>query len=207
MAGYSKDSPFPPTMSKILKYCDNFILDSGATSGLVGAENQFRMNSLYDPDLTNVGHQPYNFDQLTPIYNRYRVNRIDIKLEFTDPSADGLFLFVKYRSSSAASSALAGSSMIYMEEQPSVWCKPINNTGSQVVVFNNSVPIAAIEGISQAQLIANDGYQAVVTASPSKVPLFDFAVGHGSANNVTCTVKMTLLFHATFFDRNTVANS
>jgi len=36
-------------------------------------KNQFRANSVYDPDLTGTGHQPLGFDQWSPFYKHYKV--------------------------------------------------------------------------------------------------------------------------------------
>lgn len=33
----------------------------------------FRGNSIFDPDYTGVGLQPYDYDELTPMYNNYKV--------------------------------------------------------------------------------------------------------------------------------------
>jgi hypothetical protein len=37
----------------------------------------FRLNSLYDPDYTSTGKQPYYYDSLAGIYDRYRVFKTD----------------------------------------------------------------------------------------------------------------------------------
>lgn len=61
---------FPKTLKFIHKYCDNV-----AVSGSAGIpfKYQFSCNGLYDPNITGTGHQPMYFDQVTPIYNQYRV--------------------------------------------------------------------------------------------------------------------------------------
>lgn len=38
------------------------------------------MNSLYDPDFTGTGGQPFYFDQLSAVYNRYRVLRAEFSV-------------------------------------------------------------------------------------------------------------------------------
>ena len=53
-----------------LRYVQNFTLDATA---LVPAIQQFRANSVYDPDKTGTGHQPSNYDKLSTIYDRYTV--------------------------------------------------------------------------------------------------------------------------------------
>ena len=54
-----------------LRYSDFISLDPSAVSPI--ASYIFRANSLYDPDLTGVGHQPYGFDQLMARYDHFTV--------------------------------------------------------------------------------------------------------------------------------------
>lgn len=61
---------FPPTMTTNMRYCDNILLTS-YTGSVAG--NIFRINSLFDPDYTGVGHQPLYFDQFAASYGRYVV--------------------------------------------------------------------------------------------------------------------------------------
>jgi hypothetical protein len=66
----------------ILYYQTNISLDPkpeqlGATGTNV---YQVSANSLYDPDITSVGHQPMYFDNYMAVYNRYRVNYCQISV-------------------------------------------------------------------------------------------------------------------------------
>ena len=46
------------------------------------AVNTFRLNSLFDPDYTQTGHQPQWYDQYTAIYGQYRVLGAKIRATF-----------------------------------------------------------------------------------------------------------------------------
>ena len=61
---------FPKTLKFIHKYCDNVSVSGSAG---IPFKYQFSCNGLYDPNITGTGHQPMYFDQVTPIYNQYRV--------------------------------------------------------------------------------------------------------------------------------------
>lgn len=61
---------FPTKMMVRLKYVETFSLDPGI-GGL--ATQVFRANSLFDPNLTGIGHQPSNYDKVAGIYDRYTV--------------------------------------------------------------------------------------------------------------------------------------
>lgn len=54
----------------------------GSTFGSTG-NWFFRANGMYDPDFTGGGHQPLYFDQLSAIYNHFRVIKSNMKLRLT----------------------------------------------------------------------------------------------------------------------------
>lgn len=69
-----------PFRCKLL-YTDGVLL---ATSAGVGFTTySFRANSLFDPDYTGTGHQPYRYDQLATIYQKYRVVSSKITVNFS----------------------------------------------------------------------------------------------------------------------------
>lgn len=61
---------FPQTKMSKLSYvkAGQMTVSSGATASQI-----FSANSLYDPDVTGAGHQPYGFDQWSAFYNHYVV--------------------------------------------------------------------------------------------------------------------------------------
>lgn len=65
-------NPFPDRLSLTLRYSDQKQII--CTAG-VSAVNQFRPYSIYDPDYTNAGHQPYGYDQIAALYNHYFVRK------------------------------------------------------------------------------------------------------------------------------------
>ena len=61
---------FPKSQLVELTYCDTVVvpsLDGGS------APYKFRLNSVFDPDLTSTGHQPRGHDQWSTMYQRYCV--------------------------------------------------------------------------------------------------------------------------------------
>lgn len=70
----------PDVFETTLVYCDSIILTPGVTNF---QEKVYNMNSLYDPDTAIGGGQPYWFDQLTAMYNRYSVTGSKLIATFT----------------------------------------------------------------------------------------------------------------------------
>jgi len=72
-------NPFPLKTIAKLRYCTTVRLDS--TTG-ASASHLFRAHSIFDPDFTGVGHQPYGRDTYSTIYNHYRVLKSRISAVF-----------------------------------------------------------------------------------------------------------------------------
>lgn len=64
--------PFPAKANYVLRYSDQITLNPGAGATPIYL---FRANSIYDPDFTGVGHQPYGHDTLQTIYQSYVVDK------------------------------------------------------------------------------------------------------------------------------------
>jgi hypothetical protein len=183
---------------------------AGATlSAAFGTEQSYRLNSLYDPDFTGTGHQPYGFDQITPWYFKYLVDAVEINLRFSDPQGDGLYvgMFLKNFDDT---NTLTGASISSATERPNVLLKPLNNTGSQVVTFNKLIKLHELMGLTRQQYEnAWNQTGASVTTNPSFVPYLSFAIADANASSpaLTCKVTIELKFHCTFWERGNAATS
>lgn len=67
-----RGSAYPRRLMVKLKYLDNFLLTL-PTSGATAVAQVFRGNSIFDPDFTGAGHQPYASDIYAQMYKYYRV--------------------------------------------------------------------------------------------------------------------------------------
>lgn len=72
--------PIPNASRVVFRYNDWLKLTS--TTGSI-ASAQWRMNSLYDPDYSYTGHQPYGYDQLSGMYAAYIVTKFTIRIRYT----------------------------------------------------------------------------------------------------------------------------
>lgn len=73
--------PFPTKLNNVVfRYSANISITPAAAS--VPGSHVFRTNSLFDPDYTGVGSQPYGFDQYANIYKYYRVNKAVITVTY-----------------------------------------------------------------------------------------------------------------------------
>lgn len=67
---YPPNFGFPQQLKVRMKYIDEYVMTSTAGSQVI---QTFRMNSIFDPDFTGIGHQPYGHDQWSPLYTKYVV--------------------------------------------------------------------------------------------------------------------------------------
>lgn len=137
-----------------------------ATSSGIG-QYIFNLNSLFDPDRTGIGHQPYGYDTLSTMYNRYRVISCSYRVNQSSastgtpvvigamPSNDQLIVFTN---------------MGEMIENPRAKYVAQNVGGGVTYLTGNSY-IPALMGRNKAQYMADDQYGSVVTGSPGELAL------------------------------------
>lgn len=75
-------SPFPSSLLTKHVYSDTGFFLTPAVGNNYNPYHNFSHNSPFDPDVTGVGVQPYYFDQLSALYNRYHCFASKIKIWF-----------------------------------------------------------------------------------------------------------------------------
>lgn len=199
MKAFSQIIPYPREWKCKFRYIDDKTLVSGS-GGSFGSSFKFRLNSLFDPNETNTGHQPYGYDQMTALYSRYQVFGCLVEITFTDPSNDGMVCGCLVQSSSGIG-GITGIMPGVIKEQPYSWTKPCNNTGSQVVVFKQYFPIASVEGLSKIQYECGiTDFSAQYNQNPTLMPTIQVAVANDSFNSgYTITARIQLTYFAKLY--------
>lgn len=198
--GYDR-GPLPQMKNAVLKYAETVELTTG-TTGLFGTQQVWQLASLFDPNYTGTGHQPYGFDQLAAEYRRYRVNAVKVQLIFTDPGSDGLVAGAGLMAS-GFSNNLAGQSVDAIKERPNCQTRTVNASGKQYVIMNFYADLARIEGISKKQYAGDmSSYSAPINQSPSQSPSIVTAVGSDrGASGITVMCRITIKYYAQFYHR------
>lgn len=190
-----------------LRYCDNFALQADNLTGLTGSEVPYRLNSLFDPYFLAGGHQPLGFDQLTPMYSRYKVFKVDIQVAVKGKAGSALSYVACNIRNGASVYQLGGLKAIAeILEQP-------GNTvmdGGLLQSWNQTVWLHEVEGRTYEEYMAEDTYGARVTTDPTITPYLGLACGTAdtpasSSNSVYVTVG--LVFHAFFYEPNPLSQS
>jgi hypothetical protein len=188
----SSQSFQPRWMRCQMKYCDQSIAVIVAGGVL---DQIYRANSMFDPDRTGVGHQPRGFDQLTPMYNRYRVNRLKWHIEFAG-AATGYDACV-----ALVNGAQAYTSIVDIGE--SNLRSPIKTStpGGVTVKASGSSDLWRVQGRSETAYHTDDTTAAVVTTSPVEtIDLHVFIFNPGVAS-IGVVYTVTLTYDCIFFDQ------
>lgn len=200
MKGFRSPAPFPNYMVKKLRYADSHVYSVG-TGGFLGDQQMWILNSCYDIDETGTGHQPYGYDQLSAIYNRYKVLGIKIKLTITDPSADGICVCYQLTNPSNSSPYINTLDPMVVAEQNMSGMVTINDSGSQKLIKQFYVPMHVVAGITKLQFKADpDNYTADVGNNPGNKMRLLLAVGslRGSSSGsvvINCEFEQVVLFY------------
>lgn len=158
------------------------------------------LNSVFDPDRTGAGHQPYGFDQLTPIYNRYRVISCSYSINAyngTTPIRFGAL---------PANEIPPITNMDELCENPrSRWAVQMPGGSTQAV--NGSVYIPSLVGRTKAQYMADDRFQSTVTGNPQELALLCIYAQSLANVDQTVNVTVTLNYTVEFFDPTPIDQS
>lgn len=182
-----------------LPYVAQFAL---GTPNLVSTPSvsQFRLNSLYDPDFTGGGHQPYQYDQVQAMYGFYLVHKCDWEVTFSNSaSIPGLYVGVNLLFNTGNS--VSGLPFSTIVERTQARSRALPTTGSQQVVFKGSCWPWLIMGITKAQYMNELAQYAGQTinnpASGPKLEVFVLDPNAGATSTVQITTS--LKYHAELY--------
>lgn len=129
---------FPHKLRLRMKYGQSFTF--GSIVAGTPEYNLFRMNSIFDPDLTGIGHQPRYYDQIAELFNYYYVEKATIKATFHSTTDQGANVAFIIPDASTASAAIP-STMSDVIEFPSAKYKHMaaENAGNAPTVLTHTV--------------------------------------------------------------------
>lgn len=173
-------------------------------AGVLGY-NIYSLNSLFDPNITGTGAQPYFFDQWSTLYTNYIVH--GAKVVVTSSVNDVTFNNIQGLTFSASSTAF--SSIEQAVEQPYVKKKSLimGSSASGQSTVKGYMSIAKLYGRGRKETSINPNLRAAVTASPSTqmvVHVWNYVPG-GATQSLLADVNIT--YFAEFFNRARPATS
>lgn len=175
-----------------LKYSENFNLSlaSSATQQQV-----FNLNSLFDPNRTGVGHQPYGYDQLATLYNRYRVYKsywiitvpaTDQPLYVVAVPVNGVHTFTNNTDAC---------------EYPRGVHKAIAYNGGQVTYLKGRISLPKLGGVKKSQYWDDDRYAAATfSADPTETLTLSVVITNPGTATTSIKFNVTLLMRCEVWD-------
>ena len=155
----STKNTFPPSMRRTVKYCQIDSITSG--TGLLGTQQAYLMNSIYDTWGGVGGHQPYGHDTIATMYNRYKVLGCRVQLVFTTPGGANDMICCMAPSSNT-SSGMTGLQLYQVQEWPQSVCGILPSSGERRCVLQATYDMATIAGVSKAAYLAEEDYAAAI---------------------------------------------
>lgn len=173
-------------------------------AGIMGTENVFRLCSIFDPDLTGVGHFPYLISQWFAFYRKYIVTEVEITITVNNATTAGAVVFGQVQSS-ASTQTLSGVGVHTAQERFGIigpLYPNLNGTGNAVSQGKYKCAIPALEGMSWAQYFANEDFAGTSTSNPTLTSYLRVASGDvANQNNNPCFVGVEIIYFGYLFDR------
>lgn len=154
-------------------------------------------SSLFDPNAGVGGHQPYGFDQLSTLYNRYRVYGFKYKLHMANLTNYTAQMWLR---NTDESTVVTDSELL--SERPDTQMTMIGPVvGYPIRMFKGYHDCAKMHGITKKQFNMRPEFEALTTTNPANVSYLALAARalDGSATG-TMSVTIVIDFYCMFFD-------
>jgi hypothetical protein len=157
----------------------------------------FRSNSIFDPDFTGTGHQPYGHDTLVALYNRYRVINLSWKITF--PST-GLPITCCIIPSNGAISGANKNDFLLACELPYSEYKTVGHSGSPPAVFQKKVSLAMLNGAKQLEYMTDDRFGSLTGANPAELMYLNILCYNPTLTPTNPIYNVELFYEVEVFD-------
>jgi len=196
--------PIPQRMITKLKYCDAFARTS--TLGILNTY-QFNLNSIFDPDLTGTGHQPYGRDTYATLYNRYRVFAVSWAIDAAIDVVNANNAYNAQITVLPQNSSTTYTSLGEVAEKPRAITKLAPNVGKTTSRGHISLP--NLNGQTSTEYKGDDRFQALMGSNPAEIMTLSicFASPDATTVNVGLSYTVRLIYHCEFFDPLVLARS
>lgn len=195
-------SPLPSRYITKMKYSESFEL---AVSLGNPTPYIWTINSIFDPNRTGGGHQPYGHDTFATLYNRYRVISVSYVLNAV-PTAGSTPIQVI---AMPGNENMSGTGTLdYFRELPR--CRYVTNMDGQIKTLRGKIYLPSVCGRTKNQYMADDRYQSTFGSDPAEIIYLNTFVGTMGSQSTTSfnvSYNMTLEFLVECFDVKTLAQS
>lgn len=190
--------PFAQRYIARLKYSDNVLLSTANTPWV------FSLNSIFKPNVSGTGHQPFGHDTLNVLYNRYRVYAVkwNIRAIPTDGSNQYIVAIPTNESFTVANFDDA-------REKPRAKYM-LQSLNDNSVVMKGSISLPSLTGRTKAQYMSDDRYQAQFGFDPAEsmtLRIYSYNAGLPTTATVGTRITIEMVYYVECFDPNMLAQS
>jgi len=196
---------FPKQKLVKLRYVEQVSLDPGLGSYAV---SEWRANSVFDPNLSGVGHQPMGFDQWSQIYERYVVCGSKINVQFAPITvgsvAPGFYGISMYGTAGQLVATYPGNLDSVMESKLSGKVHTMaGNFNSAATPTQLSRNFSAKKFFGKSNVTDDTDIGATISANPTNQAYFGVWYGTSGGNdpgiaNFKVMIDYIVLFHEPF---------
>lgn len=192
------NQPIPKILTTNLTY-NSDIYTGTATFGS-NSTYQYSLNSIYDPDITSSGHQPYGHDTFASLYTAYRVNYVDVYMRAHQNSTqNAINTVITVRGNTTSPN---GSSMEFLGEQPKSVCKTLTHqTG---ITYHKRYYIADILEVPRKQYMTDASNFTLCGNNPVANCAYNFTYNQWDASTQSAFGMNTKLVYNVTFDDPTI---
>lgn len=158
----------PPHMCIKFRYTARGTLTEAAAG--TGTTYTYRLNSLWDPNLTGVGAQPVGLDQWATLFERAVVLSADVRVDFVNVSASNAPCRVGFWPAIGLSSIPADNDA--WPSQRNAKSALMGGSGKTVSTLKAHYDIARVMDIPRSKLIIDDGYDEDITGGGAVAGIF-----------------------------------
>ncbi len=198
---------FPDSKMADFTYVKSGSVSTSVTPFTTGAaEGIFRLNSCFDPDASGGGTQPYQWDQVTPLYNKYKVFSVTIKLTWLSNVTDEIMIGCSIILPSVDAFSLVTKVASNIDEKRGGDTRRLAPNGEMRFEVFSRIRIKDLEGAGGE--FNSDQYSAATNTDPVRQPLLKIAAASmTSTAAVALHFNLEITYRTKMYDRVTVARS
>lgn len=161
----------------------------------------YRLNDLYDPFQGAGGHQPYYFDQMTPLYNHFIVTGCHVEIKASTSTVAAVVGMKAQPDTTSVTSLGAGIERPYSRSGTVV-------PGGRALYLSKYFDIAKLFGVNRQAILSDDLYRGTASATPTNVYFLN--IYHQPVDGATsnyCPMQVKLTYYVKWTNRIRVAQS
>lgn len=193
---------FPKQKLVKLRYIEQISLDPGLNTFTV---SEWRANSVFDPNLSGVGHQPMGFDQWSNIYERYVVCGSKINVQYAPITGTnlnpGFYGVSLYGTANQLTATYAGNVDSVMESKLTGYTSTMAGNGNSAFLPRSLTrKFSAKKFFGKANPTDDTEIGATVVTNPVNLAYFGVWYGSSGGNdpgiaNFKIMIDYIVLFH------------